>query len=226
MNWSDKGFLLSKNKYNENSVIAEIFTKYHGKVSGIIFGATSKKNKNYLQVGNKLHINYFSKNNNKIGNFKIEIDKILTPLYFDNQKKLSCIISSMNMVKLLTVESQENFDIYKSIDNFFKILNNDLWIKNYIFWELNFFKLIGYDLSLKDMISVDNDNGEKVYYVKSKNLKKVIPNFLIESNLDPKNNIDLLNGLKLVSDYFEKSILRPNNINYPKSRLAFIELLK
>ena len=59
MNWSDKGFLLSKNKYSENSVIVEIFTKYHGKVSGIIFGATSKKNKNYLQVGNKLHFNYF-----------------------------------------------------------------------------------------------------------------------------------------------------------------------
>ena len=76
------------------------------------------------------------------------------------------------------------------------------------------------------MISVDNKNGEKVYYVKSKNIKKIIPNFLIESNLDPKNNIDLLNGLKLVSDYLEKSILRPNNINYPKSRLAFIELLK
>ena len=226
MNWSDKGFLLSKNKYNENSVIAEIYTKYHGKVSGIIFGATSKKNKNYLQIGNKLHINYFSKNNNKIGNFKIEIDKILTPLYFDNQKKLSCIISSMNMVKLLTVELQENLNIYNSIDNFFDILNTDLWVKNYIFWELNFFKLIGYDLPLKDMISVDNENGEKIYYVKSKNIKKIIPNFLIESNLDPKNNIDLLNGLKLVSDYLEKSILRPNNINYPKSRLAFIDLLK
>ena len=132
----------------------------------------------------------------------------------------------MNMVKLLTVELQENLNIYKSIDNFFNILNNDLWIKNYIFWELNFFKLIGYDLPLKDMISVDNKNGEKVYYVKSKNIKKIIPNFLIESNLNPKNNIDLLNGLKLVSDYLEKSILRPNNINYPKSRLAFIELLK
>ena len=226
MNWSDKGFLLSKNKYNENSVIAEIYTKYHGKVSGIIFGATSKKNKNYLQIGNKLHINYFSKNNNKIGNFKIEIDKILTPLYFDNQKKLSCIISSMNMVKLLTVELQENLNIYNSIDNFFDILNTDLWVKNYIFWELNFFKLIGYDLPLKDMISVDNENGEKIYYVKSKNIKKIIPNFLVESNLDPKNDIDLLNGLRLVSDYLEKSILRPNNINYPKSRSAFIELLK
>ena len=45
MNWQDKGYLLSKNKYNENSVIAEIYTKNHGKISGIIFGATSKKNK-------------------------------------------------------------------------------------------------------------------------------------------------------------------------------------
>jgi len=226
MNWSDKGYLLSKNKYNENSAIAEIFTKYHGKVTGVIFGATSKKNKNYLQVGNKLHINYFSKNNNKLGNFKIEIDKILTPLYFDNQKKLSCIISSMNMIKLLTVDSQENLNIYKSINNFFNFLNDKSWIKNYILWELNFFKLIGYDLSLKDIISVNTENGKKVYYVKSKNTKKIIPNFLVESNIDPENNIDLLNGLKLVSDYLEKSILRPNNINYPKSRLAFIELLK
>ena len=44
MNWDDTGFLISKNKYNENSLITEIYTKDHGKVSGIIFGGTSKKN--------------------------------------------------------------------------------------------------------------------------------------------------------------------------------------
>jgi DNA repair protein RecO (recombination protein O) len=43
MSWDDVGFLVSKNKYNENSLITEIFTKDHGKVSGIIFGGTSKK---------------------------------------------------------------------------------------------------------------------------------------------------------------------------------------
>ena len=52
MNWDDVGFLVSKNRYNENSLITEIFTKNHGKVPGIIFGGTSKKIKNYLQVGN------------------------------------------------------------------------------------------------------------------------------------------------------------------------------
>ena len=54
MNWSDEGFLLGKNRYNENSLIVEIFTKEKGKVSGIIFGGTSKKIKNYLQIGNKI----------------------------------------------------------------------------------------------------------------------------------------------------------------------------
>ena len=43
MQWNDKGYLISKTKYNENSVIAEFFTERHGKCSGIIFGATSKK---------------------------------------------------------------------------------------------------------------------------------------------------------------------------------------
>ena len=39
-------------------------------------------------------------------------------------------------------------------------------------------------------------------------------------------NINLLHGLKLVGDYLEKSILKPNNINYPSERLDFINILK
>ena len=70
MIWDDKGYLLSKNKYSENSIISEVFTKDHGKVSGIIFGGTSKKIKNYLQIGNKIHVNFNSKNDNKLGYFK------------------------------------------------------------------------------------------------------------------------------------------------------------
>ena len=58
MNWDDTGFLLSKNRYNENSLISEFYTKNHGKISGIVFGGTSKKIKNYLQIGNQLYLNY------------------------------------------------------------------------------------------------------------------------------------------------------------------------
>ena len=64
------------------------------------------------------------------------------------------------------------------------------------------------------------------YFVKTSTEKKIIPNFLIDRNNDDNDLKSLLKGLKLVSDYLEKSILRPNNINLPTSRLDFINLLK
>jgi DNA repair protein RecO (recombination protein O) len=226
MNWDDTGYLVSKNRYNENSIIAEIFTENHGKTSGIIFGGTSKKVKNYLQIGNKLHLNYNTKSVTRIGYFKIEILKALTPLYFDHSQKLLCIASAMNLVKLLTAESQANKKIFDLMDNFFEIIDFNNWIKEYIFWELELLKLLGYDLELKKLVKKEIINDQVNYYVKSITEKKIIPSFLIEKNhkdIDLKN---LLKGLKLVSDYLEKSILQPNNINYPTPRLHFVNLLK
>ena len=226
MNWIDEGFLISKNRYNENSLIAELFTKEHGKISGIIFGGTSKKIKNYLQIGNRLNINYNSKNDNRIGYFKVEILNAYTPFYFDHKQKLSCITSATNLIKILTAESQSNIKIYKIIENFFLILEEQDWIKKYIFWELDLLRLLGYDLLLKNFVKKDIVENKNVYYVSSSIEKKYVPNFLIEKDLKVSDVKTLLNGLKIVEDYLNKTILKPNNLNYPNSRLLFINSLK
>ena len=226
MNWDDIGFLVSKNRYNENSLISEIFTRDHGKVSGVIFGGTSKKIRNYLQIGNKLYVNYNSKSENKIGYFKLEIYHALSPIYFDDIKKLSCITSAMNLIKILTADSQKNTNIYDLIDKFYLILKSDNWIKKYIFWELELFKNLGYFLELEKLVDKTIVGNELKYYSKSSSDKKIIPNFLIDKNDDPENLNTLLSGLRFVSDYLEKSILRPNNIKQPISRLNFINTLK
>ena len=226
MNWDDSAYLVSKNRYSENSIIAEVFTENHGKISGIIFGGTSKKIKNYLQIGNKIYVNYNSKSVTRIGYFKIEILKALTPLYFDENQKLSCITSAMHLIKLLTAEAQSNKEIFKLIDKFFEILNSENWIQKYIFWELELLKLLGYDLELKTMAEKEIIDSEVNYYVKSSTEKKSIPNFLVDENDIDVNLKNLLKGLKLVSDYLEKSILKPNNLNLPTSRTHFINLLK
>jgi len=226
MFWDDSGYLLSSNRYNENSSIAEFFTKQHGRCSGIIFGATSKKVKSYLQIGNKLHVNYNYKNENKLGYFNVEIMAAHTPLYFDNYKKLSCITSGMSLIKLFTAEAQENYKIYYLIDEFFNILNHQEWIKEYIFWELKLLKLIGYDLELSKIVSKEILGDQISYYVKSKIEKKIIPNFLIDLNDKKIKNTSLLSGLKLIGDYMEKTILKPNDINHPNTRIHFINSLK
>ena len=173
MIWSDYGYLLSKNKFGENSLIAEFFTQNHGKISGIIYGATSKKIRNYLQIGNKFHINYNFKNENKLGYLKIEIDEIFTPKFFDDKKKLSCIVSSMNLIKLLTVDNQSNIKIFNLIQNFYFFLENKNWINKLIFWELELLKLLGYDLELNNIVKEEIVNKSNNISIKTVSIKRI-----------------------------------------------------
>ena len=226
MNWIDQGFLVSKSRYSENSIIAELYTFDRGKVSGIIFGGTSKKIKNYLQVGNKLHINYKSKNDNRIGYFKIEILNAYSPFYFDHKQKLSCITSAMNLIKILTAEAQANKKVYSLIEGLFNLLNEQNWLKKYIFWELELLKLLGYDLELENLVEKNLEDNKTVYFAASYTEKKYVPNFLIEKDLEVTDINILLSGLKLVGDYLDKTILKPNNLSYPNSRLNFLNSLK
>ena len=226
MIWDDVGFLLSKNKYSENSLISEIFTKNHGKVSGIIFGGTSKKIKNYLQIGNLLHINFNSKSENRAGSFKIEIQKAYSPLYFENAKKLNCITSAMNLIKLLNADLQSNIKIFNLITEFYLLLDHNDWLKQYIFWELELLKNLGYDLNFDSLVKKKIVENKIFYIAESSTEKKVVPNFLINKEESAEDLKTLLSGLKLVSDYIDKTILKPNNLNFPISRNQFVNSLK
>ena len=226
MNWDDTGFLLSKNKYNENSLIAEIYTKDRGKISGIIFGGLSKKIKNYLQIGNQLFVNYNSKSENRIGYFKIEIFKAYSPVYFDQSKKLNCISSAMNLIKLLTAEAQSNIKIYDLIQEFYLILSADEWLRKYIFWELKLLSILGYNLDLDGLVNKETFENKTLYFAGTSNEKKIVPNFLIDKDIKVNDLTTLLDGLKLVGDFMDKSVLKPNNINFPISRNQFISSLK
>ena len=223
MRWQDKGYLLSLNKYNENSAIAEFYTENNGKVSGVIFGASSKKIKNYLFVGNKFHINFNYKQDSKIGYFKVEIDEVNTPIYLDFKKKLFCIIYTMNLVKILTVENQENESVYNLLGNFFFLLKDNDWLINFIFWELRFYKSIGYDINFKNYVKSIIINGDEKFVVESTN--KIIPKFLINNDTSTNNNKDIILGFNIVGDFLDKTILRPNNINFPISRTELGKLI-
>ena len=226
MIWDDKGFLLSKFKYSENSVIADFFTTEHGKSSGIIFGASSKRIKGYLQIGNKFQLNYQSKNENKIGSFKVEIIKAETPLFFNDRSKLHCISSSMSMVKLLTAENQKNSEIFNLIEKFFILIKKNNWLMEYIIWELELLKLSGYDLNLSKIVKKTIENNKSKYFVESQTEKKIVPNFLVENKNEVADKNDLIRGIQIVTSYLDKNILQPNNLNHPLQRVDFINTLK
>ena len=219
MQWKDEAFLLSKNNYGENSIIIEVFTLNHGKCSGIVYGGTSKKIKNYLQLGNKIHVNLKAKNDIRLGYFKIEIIDAISPFFFDDNKKLNCLFSSLNLLKTVLPELLSYNFIYVLFSNFLnelKFSNN--WIIHYIFWEMNLLREIGFDMNLASNSVSETYSKKNMITVNINNEKTNIPSFMVEKKFENIDTKSIYCALKFIGKFLEKNILIPNNLNYPISR--------
>ena len=219
MQWKDEGFLLSKNMFGENSLIIEVLTLNHGKCSGIVYGGTSKKIKNYLQLGNKIDVDLKKKSDNKLGYFKIEIIEAISPFFFEDKKKINCLFSSLNLLKTVLPESLSYNSIYVLFANFLNELKfNNNWIVHYIFWEMSLLREIGFDINLlSNSISRGNSKNNMIT-VTLDNEQISIPSFLVEKKSENVDAKSIYNALKFIGKFLEKNILIPNNLNYPISR--------
>ena len=176
MLWQDEGYLLSKNNYNENSIIIEVFTLNYGKYSGVVYGGSSRKQKNIFQSGNKLLLNWKSKNENRNGYFTVELIEPIAPYFFDDKKKIACILSATSILKILLPERETNKKIYKSFEYLLSDLKNNNWINSYIKWELSLIKELGYEENLEKIF----DNTKKALIFNKTLLMK---NFIVPNKL-------------------------------------------
>ena len=211
MYWKDEGYLLSKTSFNENSIIIEAFTMNHGKYSGVVYGGSSRKQKKNFQIGNKILLNWRSKNENKMGYFNIELIDPIAPLFFDNKKKAICILSATSILKTLLPERQINKNIYFSFDRLIEQLNHENWIKLYIFWELSLIKELGFDSNFFKEKNIDN-------HIEIDNKKLAIPDLIIQKDNNSFTNFEIQKALTfnkfLIMEYF----ILPNRLRLPFSR--------
>ena len=219
MNWEDECFLLSKRKFRENANIINIFSLNKGKIGGIVYGGNSRKIRNYLQISNKLLVFHNSKNDNKIGYFKTELIKAISPNYFNDKERTSALISLCSLLNILLPESQPHKKIYNSFEKFIQSLDLDNWIILYIFFEINLIKELGYDTNL----SVFKDAKINILNVKKVNIDGYnyeVPNYLIIKEIPEKITKELIRkSLLFTRTIMYNKFFVPNNLIFPKSRI-------
>ena len=219
MIWEDECYLLSKRKFRENANIINIFSQKKGKLNGIVYGGTSRKVRNYLQISNKLFVSHISKDENRIGYFKTELIKPISPLYFNDKERTSGLISICSLLDILLPNSQPNKKIYDSFEKLINSINIENWIFLYIFFEINLIKELGYDTNLTQNFNKIKDDKDFLK-IKIDGYIYEIPNYLIQKKI-PENLSNLLIRKSL---YFTRQIMQnkffiPNNLLFPKSRI-------
>ena len=215
MFWTDEGYLLTKNNYDENSVIIEVFTQSHGKCAGIVYGGSSRKQKRNFQIGNKISLNWRSKGQNKSGYFNVELIKPVSPQFFDDKKRSICILSSTSILKILLPESEINKKIYNSFDVMLDNLEAENWIKSYIYWELSLIKELGFET---DFLNKNNFYRDSIL-INNKFFK--IPKFLSKKDNAEYNNSNEVKEALI----FNKNLLIENFFNPNRLKLPFFRKL-
>ena len=215
MYWKDEGYLLSKNNFNENSIVMEAFTLDHGKCSGIVYGGSSKKNKKIFQIGNKISINCKTKNENKIGYFTIELIKPISPMFFDDKKRSICILAASSILKILLPENQLNKKIYSSFENLLNKLSSNNWISLYILWELSLVKELGFEINLPDE---KNSSNLLNYAISINNKTFKIPKLLFDHSAKNATRGKIIEALAFNKNLLLENFIFPNKIKLPSSR--------
>ena len=219
MIWEDECYLLSKRKFRENASIINIFTQKKGKVDGIVYGGTSRKIKNYLQISNKLFVSHTSKSENRIGYFKTELIKPISPLFFNDKERTSALVSICSILNILLPMSQPNKKIYSSFEKLVESINLENWIFLYIFFEINLIKELGYDTNLTQHSSKNKDDNE-LLKIKIDGYIYEIPNYLINKKIPIKfSNILIRKSLYFTRQVMQNKFFIPNNLLFPKSRI-------
>ena len=215
MQWSDEGYLLSKNNFGENSIIIESFTLKHGKYSGLVYGGASRRQKKIFQIGNKIFLNWKSRGENKTGYFTVELIKPIAPSFFDDKRRSACILSLTSILKILLPERQINPKIYNSFEMMINNLNSKNWIELYIHWELSLIKELGYEVNL---LNEKNNESKEGNFIEINNKSLKIPKIFLKNNIHTFYNNEIREALTFNKELLLENFIYPNGLRFPLFR--------
>ena len=242
--WNDIGIILSAKKYGEKGLVINILTKTHGRYVGWINNYKTKSILSSVQPGNLVKVFWKSRIIEQMGNFKIEEISSISGKIFDEKLKLQALTSLCSLLEKFLPERQSYSEVFDATKAFLNLLaiNNDvdnkLWIKGYVKWEIGLLSSIGFSLDLKQCAVTGQKNN--LYYVSPKTGKAVskkgagkfapkllrLPMFLggaevIGSNL----NEEIIIGLNIATYFFKNKLLlsindsKIVNLPHPRDRL-------
>ena len=233
MDWKDTGFFLSAKPYGEHAAIASVMTKNHGKRSGMIWNAKSKKMVSILTPGNQLSIRWRARLHELLGSFKVELEKQRSEIVFSGAMALNALTSICSLLDSLLPQFDPHRNLYtETVRLLDKINSTDKWLIDYLKWEILLLKEIGFGLDL-EKCTVTNSN-QNLMYISPKSGCAVskegagewasklfpLPQSMVIGRLSKQE--DILAGLEITGHFLKKGFhphTGPSRLPDPRLRL-------
>ncbi|MDK3072098.1 DNA repair protein RecO [Sedimentitalea sp. JM2-8] len=172
MEWRDHGILLTSRRHGETSAIIDVFTRAHGRHSGVVRGATSRKIAPILQPGAQLDLLWRARLEDHIGAFTVEPVRSRAAAALSGRLALAGLNAVTALLAFCLPDREAHRDLYQRTEQLLDLLGqNDIWPLAYLRWELALLEEMGFGLDLatcavtgstEDLVFVSPKSGRAV----------------------------------------------------------------
>ncbi len=236
--WSDNGIVLHARPHGENGAVVILMTENYGRFAAYLHGATSSKNKVFLEPGTHVQADWQAKSSDQLGHFKLEQHKNWAGNFMDDRLRLSALISACHLCERALAERESHPEIYNGLLALFEGLETDFWGASYVMWEKALLKELGFALDLSRCAG--GGSSDELTYVSPKSGRAVsksageiykeklleLPEFLKSGNRNADKMgqaEDVYTGLKLTGYFLENWVFAQHSQGIPEARLRFEE---
>ena len=237
MHWSDEGIVLSVRSHGETAAVAELFTRAHGRHSGLVHGGRSRKLRPVLQTGNHVDASWKARLSEHLGHVTLELRHGYAAPVLDDPMALSGLISLAALARLLP-ERDPHPNLYEVTLFVLSFLDDaSVWPALMVRWELALLAELGFGLDLAACAATGSN--DQLIYVSPKSGRAVsasagepykdrmlsLPTFLTQGRQAVVARAEVVAGLALTGHFLEERVLRPREQTLPEPRQRLAELL-
>ncbi len=236
MEISGQAIILDIHNYNNDLLIVTVLFDLHGVKKGAI--KILNKNKTSLAIGNILHLRWYARLDNHLGNFNIQSFETIAPFVYHQKKKLLSLISSCSLYKACLVEGEPQEILFTQLESFLYALkfDNPLWLNMVVLLEVALLSKSGFGLDLsrcvvtgstKNLMYISPKTGKAVTQEAGERYKDklfLLPKLFVDPNAQWEDQ-DIAHALKVTGYFLEKNIFSMKRERLPEARRQLEDLL-
>jgi DNA repair protein RecO (recombination protein O) len=236
MRWADEAIMLAGRPHGETSVIAEMFTREHGRTLGLVKGGRSRRIRPLLQIGNVLKVEWRARLDDQLGVYTVELARASSSAVWDDAGAL-CALTALAALLQVLPERDPHPRLYDASTHYLEQAASPQFAAELARFELLLLDELGFGLELKSCVATGST--DELIYVSPKSGQAVsaeagepykhrllpLPRFLSEpmSRKAPEPEPeDIAAAFRLTGHFLEKCVFEPSGRPMPRARSEFV----
>jgi DNA repair protein RecO (recombination protein O) len=230
MEWSDEAIILSVKAHGETAAVVELFTRSHGRHSGLVHGGRSRKARPMLQMGNHVDATWKARLAEHLGHATLELRRAYAASAMEDAAALAGLTSMCALARLLP-ERDPHPALYEVTLFVLSFLDDPtVWPALMVRWELALLQELGFGLDLSACAATGAN--DQLIYVSPKSGRAVsasagepykdrllrLPQFLTSVRDRHATREDVMAGFALTGYFLQQRVLAPKGDVLPEPR--------